>query len=50
MYHAATLDDRMLGHGEPITVREDERVLFRILNANATMGISLVLSGHHTSA
>ena len=46
MYHAATLGDRMLGHGEPITVREGERVLFRILNANATMSISLALSGH----
>jgi FtsP/CotA-like multicopper oxidase with cupredoxin domain len=29
MYHAATLGDRMLGHGEPIRVREGERVLFR---------------------
>src|SRR6516164_9170613 len=36
MYHAATLGERMLGHGEPITVREGDRVLFRILNANAT--------------
>ena len=46
MYHAATLGDRMLGHGEPLTVREGERVLFRILNANASMGVSLALSGH----
>src|SRR4051812_22517563 len=46
MYHAATLGDRMLGHGEPVRVREGERVLFRILNANASMGISLALPGH----
>lgn len=46
MYLAATLGDRMLGHGAPIIVREGERVLFRILNANATMGISLALPGH----
>ena len=46
MFHAATLGDRMLGHGEPIRVREGERVLFRILNANASMGTSLALSGH----
>jgi len=46
MYHAATLGDRMLGHGEPIRVREGERVLFRVLNASANMGISLALSGH----
>lgn len=46
MYHAATLGDRMLGHGEPIRVRKGERVLFRILNANASMGVSLALPGH----
>jgi FtsP/CotA-like multicopper oxidase with cupredoxin domain len=36
----------MLGHGEPVRVREGERVLFRILNANASMSISLALPGH----
>ena len=46
MYRSATLGDRMLGHGEPVRVREGERVLFRILNANASMGISLALPGH----
>lgn len=47
MYHAATLGDRMLGHGEPIRVRQGERVLFRLLNASGNMGISLALPGHH---
>jgi FtsP/CotA-like multicopper oxidase with cupredoxin domain len=46
MYHAATLGDRMLGHGEPLRVRQGERVLFRLLNASANMGISLALPGH----
>jgi FtsP/CotA-like multicopper oxidase with cupredoxin domain len=46
MYGAATLGDRMLGHGEPIRVRQGERVLFRMLNASATMAVSLALSGH----
>jgi FtsP/CotA-like multicopper oxidase with cupredoxin domain len=46
MYKAATLGDRMLGHGDPIRVRQGERVLFRLLNASANMGISLALSGH----
>ena len=46
MYHAATLGDRMLGHGEPIRVREGERILFRVLNASGNMGISLALPGH----
>jgi FtsP/CotA-like multicopper oxidase with cupredoxin domain len=36
----------MLGHGEPIRVRQGERVLFRLLNASGNMGISLALSGH----
>lgn len=46
MYRAATLGDRMLGHGEPLRVREGERVLFRLLNASGNMGISLALAGH----
>jgi len=46
MYHAATLGQRMLGHDEPLRVREGERVLFRLLNASATMEVALALSGH----
>ena len=46
MYRAATLGGRMLGHGEPLRVRQGERVVFRLLNASGNMGISLALSGH----
>jgi len=46
MYHSATFGERMLGHDEPIRVRSDERVLFRLLNASATMDVSLALPGH----
>ena len=46
MYHSATLGERMLGHDEPIRVRQGERVLFRLLNASATMDVSLALPGH----
>ncbi len=46
MYHAATLGERMLGHGEPIRVRQGERILFRLLNASATMDVTLALPGH----
>ncbi len=46
MYQAATLGERMLGHGDPIKVRQGDRVLFRLLNANASMPISLALPGH----
>jgi len=46
MYHSATLGERMLGHGEPVRVRQGEHVLFRLLNASATMDVSLALLGH----
>ncbi len=46
MYHSATLGQRMLGHDEPVRVRQGERVLFRLLNASASMDVSLALPGH----
>ena len=46
MYHAATLGGGCLGHEEPIRVRQGERVLFRVLNASATMDVTLALPGH----
>jgi FtsP/CotA-like multicopper oxidase with cupredoxin domain len=46
MYHAATLGERMLGHDAPIRVHAGERVLFRLLNASASMDVSLALPGH----
>jgi len=45
-YRLFTINGRMLGHGEPIRVREGERVLFHILNASATELRSLALPGH----
>jgi hypothetical protein len=44
MYLAATLGERMLGHDEPVRIRAGERVLFRLLNASASMDVSLALS------
>ena len=46
MYAAASFNDKMLGHGEPVRVREGERVLFRLLNAGPTENITLALPGH----
>jgi len=46
MYHAASLGERMLGHGDPIRVKRGQRVLFRLLNASASMGMSLALPAH----
>jgi FtsP/CotA-like multicopper oxidase with cupredoxin domain len=46
LYKSASFNDKMLGHGEPIRVREGERVLFRLLNASATQNVALALPGH----
>lgn len=46
MYAAASLNDKMLGHGEPIRVRQGQRVLFRLLNASPTKNVTLALPGH----
>jgi FtsP/CotA-like multicopper oxidase with cupredoxin domain len=46
MYAAASFNDRALGHGEPVRVRQGQRVLFRLLNASATENIRLALPGH----
>lgn len=45
-YACSSVNGRMLGHGEPITVRERQRVLLQILNASATEPHWLALPGH----
>jgi FtsP/CotA-like multicopper oxidase with cupredoxin domain len=45
-YQSFSVNDKALGHGEPIRVREGQRVLFRILNASATMTHTIVLPRH----
>jgi FtsP/CotA-like multicopper oxidase with cupredoxin domain len=45
-YRAFSINGKMLGAGEPIRVRESERVLFRIVNASATLNHRLALPGH----
>jgi FtsP/CotA-like multicopper oxidase with cupredoxin domain len=46
LYASASFNDKMLGHGEPIRVRQGERVLFRLLNASPTQNITVALAGH----
>ena len=46
LYASASFNDKMLGHGQPVRVREGQRVLFRLLNASPTQNIALALSGH----
>ena len=45
-YASFTINGKMLGHGEPVRVRQGERVLFHILNGSATEIRSLALPGH----
>ncbi len=45
-YNFHTVNSHALGSGEPVRVREGQRVLFRILNASATEAHRLALPGH----
>ncbi len=45
-YGLFSINGRMLGKGDPIRVRPDERVLLHVLNASATETRSLALPGH----
>jgi FtsP/CotA-like multicopper oxidase with cupredoxin domain len=45
-YKYATVNAHMLGAGEPIRVKQGDRVLFRLLNASATENVMLSLPGH----
>src|SRR5882672_4317230 len=45
-YEHSTINDRALGHGDPIRVKKGQRVLFRFLNSSATDDISFALPGH----
>ena len=45
-YGSFTINGPMLHHGEPIRVKQGERVLFHVLNGSATEIRSLALPGH----
>jgi FtsP/CotA-like multicopper oxidase with cupredoxin domain len=45
-YDLFSINGRMLGNGDPIRVKQGERVLFHVLNASATEIRSLALPGH----
>jgi FtsP/CotA-like multicopper oxidase with cupredoxin domain len=45
-YDLFSINGRMLGHGEPIRVKQGERVQFHVLNASAGEIRSLALPGH----
>jgi FtsP/CotA-like multicopper oxidase with cupredoxin domain len=45
-YRYFTVNGKCLGFGEPIRVKEGQRVLFHVLNASATESLRLALPGH----
>jgi len=45
-YELFAINGKMLGHGDPIRVKQGERVLFHVLNASAGEIRSLALPGH----
>jgi FtsP/CotA-like multicopper oxidase with cupredoxin domain len=45
-YRLYSINGKMLGAGEPVRVRPGQRVLFRIVNASATLAHRLALPGH----
>jgi FtsP/CotA-like multicopper oxidase with cupredoxin domain len=45
-YRYHSINGKMLGAGEPVRVHRGQRVLFRILNASATLTHQLALPGH----
>jgi len=46
-YDLFSINGKMLGKGEPLKVKQGERIFFHILNASATEIRSLALPGHH---
>jgi FtsP/CotA-like multicopper oxidase with cupredoxin domain len=45
-YGIRSINGKALGHGEPLRVKEGQRVLFHVLNASATENVQLYLPGH----
>src|SRR5271157_2169996 len=45
-YNSFTVNSHALGAGEPVRVKEGQRVLFRVLNASASAFHRLAFSGH----
>ena len=45
-YQRLTINGKCLGYGDPVRVKQGQRVLFHFLNASATENIKLALPGH----
>ena len=46
-YQMFSINGRSLGAGEPIRVKQGDRVMMHLLNASASMNRSVALPGHH---
>ena len=46
IYDVSTINGRVMGYGEPLHVREGQRLLLQVLNASATEVHWLALAGH----
>jgi FtsP/CotA-like multicopper oxidase with cupredoxin domain len=46
-YDVGSVNAKGLGFGEPIRVKQGQRVLFHLLNASATANTELAFAGHH---
>lgn len=46
LYDYATVNDRMLGHADPIRVKQGQRLLIHVLNASANATHWFAVSGH----
>ena len=49
-YKSFSINSQALGYGDPISVKEGQKVIFRILNANATMQHRIAFSGHNSAS
>ena len=45
-YRIASMNGKALRHGEPVRVKQGERVLFHLLNASATENVQIAFPGH----
>ncbi len=45
-YGVRSINGKALGHGEPLQVKQGQRILFHVLNASATENVQLHLPGH----
>jgi FtsP/CotA-like multicopper oxidase with cupredoxin domain len=45
-YGIRSINGKALGHGEPVRVKEGQRILFHMVNASATENVQLHLPGH----